>query len=387
LQNSLYQDKKFPDLVNEAIWNLDFFRRMQRSDGAVRGGVGSAGDPRQLEPSWLESQIVFAYAPDPGASFIYAAGAAKLAIVLAQLGETALADLYRNSALRAWDWAEGTLADPAGGFGEVQSLLRLSDSDFEKLLTPILQKIGGSRLWAACMLFRLSGQDRFNRVVLDRFLGTFGETAMDAAWEYANSQHVGADAVVQEKIRGNIVAFARNNIVRPQQMHVAYRNMKHLYAPMGWGSGLAPTHEAAAALIRAHRITGDSDFLATMYDGSAHILGANQMGISFTIGLGRRWPTAPLHDDSISAGAPPPLGITLYGWAPPEMLESYWYIWRPEWAVLSDQVPAKRIEPKRTSLPLYEYFIEYPGLIMSAEYTINQTIVTTAAVWAYLNDR
>jgi len=385
LQNSLYRGRKLPDLVNEAIWNLDFFRRMQRLDGAVRGGIDSAGDPKLLEPSWLESQTVFAYAPDPRASFIYAAGAAKLAVLLAQLGETALADLYRESAFRAWDWAEHALADPAGGFGDVQDILGLSDADFEKRLMPILQKAEVSRLWAAVALFRLSGHDRFNRIALDRLKGSYGESAMDAAWEYANSRQVGADIAVQEKIRGDVVAFARDNIVRPQQMHVTYRNMKHRYAPIGWGSGLAPTHEAAAALIRAHRITGDNNFLTTMLDGSAHILGANQIGLNFTVGLGQRWPSAPLHRDSGAAGVPPPRGITIYGWVNPALMDSYWYIWGPEWAVLSDRVPTKRVEPKRTSLPLYEYLIQYPGLIMSAEYTMHQTIVTTAAVWTYLN--
>ena len=41
----------------------------------------------------------------------------------------------------------------------------------------------------------------------------------------------------------------------------------------------------AALLIRAHRMTGAKEFLAAMLDGSAHILGANQIGMSFTIGL------------------------------------------------------------------------------------------------------
>ncbi|MDR3414532.1 MAG: glycoside hydrolase family 9 protein [Formivibrio sp.] len=387
LRHPLYQGKKFPDLLNEAIWNLDFFRRLQRSDGAVRGGIDSAGFPKQLEPSWLESHLVFAYAPDPGASFVYAAGAAKVAIVLAQLNETGLADLYRDSAFRAWDWAERALADSAGGFGDVQSLLGLPDADFERRLKPILQKVSDSRLWAAASLFRLSGQDRFNRIALDRLNGSYGGSATDAAWEYANSLQVGADTAVQEKIRRDIVAFARNNVVRSQQMHVSYRNMKHLYAPMGWGSGLAPTHEVSAALMRAHRITGEDDFLAAMLDGSAHILGANQIGLSFTVGVGARWPTAPLHGDSIAAGVQPPTGITIYGWATPAMMESYWYIWGPPWAVLSDQVPTKRVEPKRASLPLYEYLIQYPGLVASAEYTVHQTIATTAAVWSYLNGR
>ena len=155
---------------------------------------------------------------------------------------------------------------------------------------------------------------------------------------------------------------------------------------MIWGEGLAPTHYEAACLIRAHRITGASEFLTTMIDGSSHILGANQIGMTFTTGLGHRWPLAPLHEDSIAAGIESPMGITIYGWAPPAMMMgTYWYVWGPEWAALSDQVPTKRVEPPRKSLPLYEYLIEYPRIIISAEYTLQQTIATTAAVWIYLH--
>jgi hypothetical protein len=386
LRDPLYRGKKLPDLVDEAIWNLDFFRRMQRADGAVRGGTDSAGSPRTLEPSWLESQVVFAYAPDPEASFTYAAGAAKLAVVLEQLGEAPLAELFSESALHAWSWADHAFADPNVAFGVAQGFLRLSKGDYESRLKPILLRAGDARIWAAAALFRLTGQERFNVIALERLKAPFGEALMDAAWEYANARGPGAELAVQENIRRSIVAFARDYIVHPQHMHISYRNMKHFFAPIGWGSGLAPTHTAAAALIRAHRITGANEFIATMLDGSAHILGANQIGMSFTVGLGRRWPRAPLNEDSIAAGVPPPNGITIYGWAnPADMGETYWYVWGPKWAALSDLVPTKRVDPIRTSLPLYEFLIEYPRIIISAEYTIHQTIVTTAAVWIYLN--
>jgi endoglucanase len=248
-----------------------------------------------------------------------------------------------------------------------------------------LQRGRDAQLWAAATLFRLTGEDRFNRIALNG-LRRYRALALDAAWEYANARQVGVDMEVQEKLRRGIVVFTRNNIIYAQRRRGAYRNMKHFWAPMGWGQGLAPSHEVAAALIRAHRITASDEFLATMLDGSAHILGANQIGMSFTVGLGHRWPTSPLHADSIAAGVPPPPGITIYGWAPPAtMLGTYWYVWGPKWAALSDAVPTRRVEPPPASLPLYEFLIDYPRIVISAEYTVHQTIVTTAAVWSYLH--
>ncbi len=316
---------------------------------------------------------------------MYAAAAAKLAIVFRELSEPALTDLYRDSALRAWGWAEQAFAAPDHGLGDAEHMLEFSGTDYEQKLKPFLQQTSNACIWAAATLFRLTGEDRFNLAVLDRLSGRYDVSLMDAAWEYTNAQQAGAEVATQDKLRSSIVAFARDNIVRKQHLNVAYRNMKIAGAPIGWGEGLAPRHEEAAALIRAHHITGDDEFVATILDGSAHILGANQIGMSFTVGLGHRCPIAPLHADSIAAGIPPPIGITIYGWINPAMLGTYWHIWGPNWAPLSDGVPTKRIEPKRTSLPLYENLIEYPGIVASAEYTVHQTIVTTAAVWAYLH--
>jgi endoglucanase len=138
------------------------------------------------------------------------------------------------------------------------------------------------------------------------------------------------------------------------------------------------------AVIRAYRLTGDEKYIAAMQDASAHILGANQIGMSFTTGLGRRWPQAPLHEDSIAAGVPAPKGITIYSWAPFHLANDWW-LFKANWAALSDAVPARRIEPFRASMPVYEYLIDYPRVIVSAEYTVAQTITTTAVLWAFLD--
>jgi hypothetical protein len=36
-------------------------------------------------------------------------------------------------------------------------------------------------------------------------------------------------------------------------------------------------------------------------------------------------------------------------------------------------------------MPVYEYLIDYPRVIVSAEYTVAQTITTTAVLWAFLD--
>ena len=93
-----------PDVLDEVLWNLDLYRRLQTPDGGVGGGIESTAHPRPGEASWQESLLLSAYAPDPESSFIYAATAAKLARALAGSDAT-LSKTYATSARLAWDWA------------------------------------------------------------------------------------------------------------------------------------------------------------------------------------------------------------------------------------------------------------------------------------------
>jgi endoglucanase len=70
-------DNQLPDWVDEALWGLDFFRRLQTPSGGIRGGIESAGSPRFGEGSWQESQQVMAYGPDLWSSYVYAGGLPK----------------------------------------------------------------------------------------------------------------------------------------------------------------------------------------------------------------------------------------------------------------------------------------------------------------------
>lgn len=385
LPHPLYRGKDFPDLVDEAVWNLDFFRRLQRPDGGVSGGIESGGGPKRWEPSWLESQTVFAFAPDPDSSYMYAAGAAKLAIVFEQLDEPKLASLFAGSARKAWAWAERTAANPEVSFANALARLGPDHARLKARLAKPSEKPSDHRFWAAATLYRLTGEDRFDRVVVERFKKRVNIQSLraDAGWEYRNAAWPGRNQAVVWQTERGIKKLAWDLILEPQATNT-YKSLKHHYAPMGWGEGTAPSATEVSAVIRAHHLTQNPRYLAAMQDAAAHLLGANQMGMSFTTGLGRRWPQAPLHEDSIAAGVPAPTGITIYGFAPIAKA-NYGWLFGPKWAALSDAVPRKRIEPFRASLPVYEYLVDYPRVVASAEYTVAQTITTTAALWAFLD--
>jgi endoglucanase len=68
---------KAPDILNEALWELDCFRRLQLPHGGVRFGIETNGDPIEGEVSWLQSMPAYVYAADPYSSWVYAAAAIR----------------------------------------------------------------------------------------------------------------------------------------------------------------------------------------------------------------------------------------------------------------------------------------------------------------------
>src|SRR5262249_50690450 len=107
LPDSIYNGVELPDLVEEALWNLDLFRRMQDvSTGGCRGHVQQADDPEIQQPPWLETDVTYATGPCHVASFYCAAGFAKAAVILKSLGQTAVAAVYEDAAIKAWNFAE-----------------------------------------------------------------------------------------------------------------------------------------------------------------------------------------------------------------------------------------------------------------------------------------
>lgn len=382
-----------PDIVHEALWALDFFRRLQLADGSVRGGIESASHPLLGVPSYLEHYTVFAYAPDHISTYRYAATAAKLAGILEHLGKVAVADVYRASAISAWQWAEQVHAGPEPTYAEARKIAEASgavaDARWKARATERGKAASEHRMAAAGSLYRLTALDEY-RAVFEaawREKPDFYHHTADGAWEYHEASYATVDKRIQKQIGEAFVAAARAT-AKAQEV-VAYPSMKHPFAPMGWGQGLAPDYNQLQMFIRAHKISGDEGLLRTMQVASAHILGANQAGISFTTGLGHRNIQHPLHEDHRAMGVKAPPGITIFGWAPQSATAHEW-IFGPYWSPLpiggtKEHAQARNIFPNRFAMPFYEYLIEHPMLVMQQEYTVHQTIGTTAGMWLYLH--
>ena len=138
-----------PDLLDEALFNIDCYRRLQTPEGGIRGGIEAAEHPVKGETSWLESLRVMTYAPGPWSSYMYVNVAARAAYLLKPYDEER-ASILQQSALRAWQWAEVNCEQFQGKYGK----------------HPRWNEVVDERNLAALELYRLTAEKKWH----DRFV-------------------------------------------------------------------------------------------------------------------------------------------------------------------------------------------------------------------------
>ncbi len=347
-----------PDIIDEALWGLDFFRRLQTPEGGVRGGVESAEHPKPFEASWQESLTVMAYAPDIWSSYLYAGVAARAAYFLQTL-DANLAQTYRESALKAMNWAEKEYA--AGVANNVV-------------------EVNNERNLAAVELYQLTGDARWHKLFLDTTI--FQQPGVEifqtdttrghenSAWVYTQIKDRPVDQRVQDNARAALLKEADTQINALNR--TAYKWYKHPWAPLGWGESMgAPDAET---LIRAHRLTGDDKYLKAVVLATQFAAGANPDNLVYTTGLGHRSPQDPLIVDVRATGGDPPPGITVYGPMDVPTYGNYWAF----------DLFYETMSPYASQWPTTEGYFDAYFYVPVTEYTVYQTIAPTAFTWGYL---
>jgi endoglucanase len=347
-----------PDVVTEALFNLDCYRRMQTADGGIRGGIESSEHPREGEGSWQESLEVLAYAPDVWCSHWYAGVAARAARVLREV-RPELSQLYRDSALRAMEFAERHWKD---------------------LGTP-KAKDGGvidERNMAAAELFLLTADDRWHRLFLETTVFHDPHAILfewskhnqrDNAWVYARTAHPGVDASVQTNCRNAIITEADARAAVCER--TGFRWTKYEWQPPAWGAFSRPD---GVSLARAHLLTGEEKYLRSLVLACQHGLGANPLNLCYTTGVGRKSPLHPLHIDSAVTRQLPPPGLTVFGPVGYDQGKDEW----------GQKLVDPFLFPEFSQWPTLEAYWDifwYPPM---TEFTVQSPMAENAYVWGYL---
>jgi endoglucanase len=295
-------DGRVPDVLAECLFELDCFRRLQREDGGMPYGIETAGDPIEGEVSWLQSMPAYVFAPDPAASWYYAAVAARAGRIVEPF-DAARARDYRDSAARAMRWAEADL--------------KRRESDGRAKTVPWTAR--DSRNLAALELYRATGDPSWNELFrVTSCLGS-GEAPelfawgdhvqVDAAFAYTCLDPSKADATWQKRARAGILRQAE------KALDYAAGNAFGITTPdrnKPQFIGFYTTPDAIE-LARAHVLTGDRKYLAGAVRACGFSLGANPDNLVYTTGLGSNPVRNPLFLDSRRTGQPAPPGLTVYG--------------------------------------------------------------------------
>lgn len=352
-----------PDMLTEAIFEADLFRRLQKPDGGVGYGIETNGDPLDGEVSWMQSMPSYVFAPDCWSSFVYSAVAARLAKCLEPY-DAKQAAIWRTSAIKAFTWGE---------------------SDWQKRATKTFDhkwETATDRNLAAIVLYDLTGEPRYREVFLSDSCLVKGEPVF--AWGTRNHRDSAFMAArTKRELPATVKQNAKNAVETQAQSALAYaaKNAFNVTTPDAGKPQFLGFYTCpdAIELCRAHYLTQKPEYLVGAVQACQFGAGANPTNLVFTTGLGANPIQNPLFLDSRHTGQAAPEGLTVYGIVDFEK-------WTDVFATWPLQFIGARTTPTARTWPIHEAYWDvflYPCI---TEWTVDQWD-KTVYTWGYLAAR
>lgn len=347
-----------PDIVDEGLWDLDHFARLQTPDGGIPGNIDQARFSTGDETSWHNSIDVYVFAPDVWSTYTYASTAARAATVL-QTYDATRAARYATSATNAMAWAEQHWAE----FGSGRTAL-------ESTVEP-------QRAAAAAAMLGLTRDPSWNSVFAEAT--TFDDAAMDAldcpgpicdsAWIYASIDPALTTATTRANAVESIVRNA-DKVLAGQQSTAYGWAMDFPGSPLVYGLGPSVPH--GIGLLRAYVLTGDIRYRTAAVQSAAFALGDNPTDTSFATGLGINPVRHPLIVDAARGALPVWQGTFVYG------IDDLGFDQSDDWVDKYFLTPAG-LTPAATDVPLLHSFYDVGPFPMMNEFTVHQS--HAVALW------
>jgi endoglucanase len=311
-----------PDILAEAEWGLDVWRRAQHVDGGCACWIET--DSHEKEWPWESSKLYYLGSASRQDSLNYAWSAAKLAKALRMVGtDLALykSALYTESAIRAFNWGvneDNTLDQTftqASSTNETYTFYYTEDvSKVNRLIAP-----------AAASLYMLTGETRFSDYIT--------ETNFNAYYSWVSTNEntfmLYASSEFMLDLDEQFPAFCSTyqTFIMKQANAWKVRQATHPYYAMSWEPssayynyqswGVAHPDYRGRVYIYAWLYTGDTAWRDQALLAMDFTVGCNPTGRTMTTGLGK---VAPIHhldswlpQGEVELGAYSPLpGISPY---------------------------------------------------------------------------
>ncbi len=301
-----------PDIIDEAACGIELWRRAQNSKGGVGCWLEADSHPKFINPA-TDTQRYYVGLPTRWSTIQYAAYSAMLARAYKQCGAQEKADLYFQSALKAFDYAvnpENTVKMSWKHLNKDKQYVEYKYSE-----SPKLSKI---ELFKAALNMYLYTADSKYKAYLDlhSFQAALQETEYPRTPFFLMEVFLARDSLPQfAKIYSSEMIGQAEQWLSNQNA-LAYRNLNwptdHIYfRNLGWG-GAIPFNKGRY-FIAAYRITGNYKYRDAALLLNDWLCGANPMGRALTTGLGQNYPAKILSIPSDTDGILEPLpGITPY---------------------------------------------------------------------------
>lgn len=313
-----------PDLLDEAAYGVEVWRRTQREDGGVSSWLEQESHPgaaSDLNKSFVENQMaMFASIPDRAGSYAYAAAASWLGRLLMPYDKERGME-YVRSAQRAYRWAstddsvmrqrEFKIEKPMRNANLKGQTIRF-DEDPE---ITHQDRSYGARAIAAAHLFAITGQEGYHQ---DLVRSEFGKRFPTVAWSInpmlclplLNQPGLTDD---EKAAMRKAILEAADKLVASQQLF-AYRTLwmgptEGWFHTMAWGN----IYSKSRNLVAAYAITKAPQYKASLEASADFFLGCNPMGQTMVTGIGSVYPVVIQHIHSLADGIPDPTpGIAPY---------------------------------------------------------------------------
>lgn len=281
-------DDAVPDILDEAMWNLEWMLAMQDpEDGGVYHKLTNLRFDGMVMPHQAMREPRYVVAKSTSAALGFAATMATASRVLAAYDKRwpGLSSRMLAAAERAWSWAQ---AHPRVEFKNPPDVLTGEYGD---------ARLDDEFAWAAAELYIATGKDSYYLALQPETVSNTvpawddvrGLAWMSLAQHRARLTPIADQALIASRIDGLAARLA-------QEARSGYRvSMKS--ADFVWGSNAVMLNQAMM-LLQGYRLSGKPEYLAAAQSDLDYVLGRNAIGYSFVTGFGARTPMHPHHRPS-----------------------------------------------------------------------------------------
>lgn len=295
-----------PDLLNEALWNLEWMLTMQDpADGGVYHKLTDKAFDGMVMPAQAREQR-YVVQKTTAAALDFAAVMATASRVLAPYDQpggklNGMSARMLAASKAAWLWAQG---HPAVYYRQPKDIRTGEYGDAD---------VSDEFAWAAAELFISTGDDAYYKAMRAPDVQATVPTWSDVrglAWMSLarHRQRLGpaADqALIAARIDGLAGALAK--VWKDSAYGVTMQTADYV-----WGSSAVALNQSMM-LLQGYRLNGKAEYLQAAQSGLDYVLGRNAVDTSFVTGFGERSAQHPHHRPSVADGIAAPVPGFLVG--------------------------------------------------------------------------